>query len=45
MVKLVLVMQLIGPYPRGFEHERGVEEWSKVVDLLWMLPRAVEGLL
>jgi hypothetical protein len=43
MVKLVLVMQLIDPYPGGFELERGVEEWSKVVDP-WTLPRAVEGL-
>jgi hypothetical protein len=44
MVKLVLVMQLIDPYPGVFEHERGAEGWWKVVDP-WTLPRADEVLL
>jgi len=45
MVKQVLVMQLMYPYPRAFEHEREVEGWLKVVDQSWMLLRADEGLL
>jgi hypothetical protein len=44
MVKLVLVMQLRDLYPGVSGHERGVEGQLKVVDRLWMLPRADEGL-